>query len=108
VEELEQYTQNILPGIHIRYPNPADGTEELIKVWLQQDYHEYSWGKGLKTWTHVVLALKSPEVGESQLEEHLSQKYHPSEFFDTFTIAALVPQFLGDPVIWNCTAAIMV
>ena len=87
MEELEQHTKNILHGIHTQYPNPA----ELIKVWLQQDYHECSLGKDLKTWSHVVLALKSLEVGESQLEEHLNQKYLPGELFSTFTTAALVP-----------------
>jgi len=73
---------HILHGIHTRYPNPADGMKELIKVWL----HGYSF-QGLLTWNHVVLALKSPEVGESQLGEHLKQKYLPGELFDTFTIA---------------------
>ena len=75
-----------LGRIRTRYPNPADGMKELIKVWLQQDYHKFSW-RGLLTWSHVVLALKSPEVGESQLGEHLKQKYFPGELFDTFTIA---------------------
>ena len=78
-----------LDDIRTQYPNPADGMKELIKVWLQQDYHKsvgYSF-RGLLTWSHVVLALKSPEVGESQLGEHLKQKYLPGELFDTFTIA---------------------
>ena len=69
------------------YSNPADGMKEVIEVWLQQNYHWFSWQKGLLTWSHVVLALKSPEVGESQLGEHLKQKYLPGELFDTFTIA---------------------
>ena len=75
-----------LDEIRTRYPNPADGMKEMIKVWLQQDYHRISWEKGFTTWRHVVLALKSPEVGESQLGEHLKQKYLPGELFDTFTI----------------------
>ena len=73
-----------LDDIHTRYPNPADAIKELIKEWLQQDYRGW---KGLLTWSHVVLALKSPEVGESQLGEDLKQKYLPGELFDTFTIA---------------------
>jgi len=83
-----------MDNIHTRYPNPADGMKELIKQWLQQYYHGFSlrglkpsWEKGLRTWSHVVLALKSPEVGESQLGEHLKQKYLPGELFDTFTVA---------------------
>jgi len=76
-----------LDDIRTRYPNPADGMKELIKLWLQQDYHKYSWERGLTTWSHVVLALKSPEVGESQLGEHLKQKYLPGELVDTFTFA---------------------
>jgi len=78
-----------LDDIHTRYPNPADGMKELIKLWLQQDYHQYSelGFRGLTTWNHVVHALKSPEVGESQLGEHLKQKYLPGELYDTFTIA---------------------
>ena len=71
-----------LDRIRTRYSNPADGMKELIKLWLQQDYHKYSW-RGLTTWSHVVLALKSPVVGESQLGEHLKQKYLPGELFDT-------------------------
>ena len=66
-----------LNGIRTRYPNPADCMKELIKVWWQQEHR--SLFKGLLTWSHVVLALKSPEVGESQLGEHLKQKYLPGE-----------------------------
>ena len=76
-----------LDDIRTRYPNPADGMKELIKQWLQQDYHLTTLRRGLKTWSHVVLALKRPEVGESQLGEHLKQKHLPGELFDTFTIA---------------------
>ena len=72
--------------IRTQYPNPADGMKELIKVWLQQNYHAYPW-RGLFTWSHVVLALKSPVVGESQLGDHLKQTYLPGELLDTFTIA---------------------
>ena len=74
-----------LDEIRTQYPNPVDGMKELIKLWLQQNYHLGL--KGLITWSHVVLALKSPGVGESQLGEHLKQKYLPGELFDTFTIA---------------------
>ena len=74
--------RRILDRIRTQYPNPADGMKELIKVWLQQDYHQFSDEKGLLTWSHVILALKSLEVGESQLGEHLKQKYLPGELFD--------------------------
>ena len=85
-----------LDDIHTRYPNPADAMKQLIKLWLQQHYRRLSL-RGLTTWSHVVFALKSPEVGESQLGEHLKQKYLPGELFDTFTMPALVSQYLGDP-----------
>ena len=74
-----------LDDIRTRYPSPANGMKELIKLWLQQEHHSLL--KSLTTWSHVVLALKSPEVEESQLGEHLKQKYLPGELFDTFTIA---------------------
>jgi len=35
----------------------------------------------------LTLLTKSLEVGESQLGEHLKQKYLPGELFDTFTTA---------------------
>ena len=82
-----------LDHIRTQYPNPADGMKELIKVWLQQDYHRISDWRSLPTWSHVVLALKSPEVGESQLGEHLKQKYLPGELFNTFIMLALIPQY---------------
>ena len=78
-----------LDDIRTRYSNPADGMKELIKVWLQQHYHGY-YVRGLTTWSHVVLALKSPEVGELQLGEHLKQKYLPGKLFDAFTIASTI------------------
>lgn len=70
--------------IRTQYSKPADSMRELIKQWLKQDYRG---GKGLYTWNYIVLALKSPNVGESQLGDHLKQKYLPGELSDTFTIA---------------------
>ena len=75
-----------LEDIRIQYSDPADGMRELIKQWLKQGYHLYS-AKGLTTWNHIVHALKSPNVGESQLGDNLKQKYLPGELFDIFTIA---------------------
>ena len=74
-----------LEDIRTQYSEPADGMRELIKQWLKQDYHRGV--KSLTTWSHIVLALKSPNVGESQLGVRLKQKYLPGELFDTFTIA---------------------
>ena len=73
-----------MEDIRTQYSDPADGMRELIKQWLKQDYQIYA--KGLTTWNHIVLALKSPNVGESQLGDHLKQKYLPGELFYTFTI----------------------
>ena len=86
-----------LNDICTQYSNTADAMRQLIKRWLQQDYHMFSSQRCLLTWSHVVLALKSPEVGESQLGEHLKQKYLPGELLDTFTMPALVPRNLDDP-----------
>ena len=73
-----------LKRIRTQYSEPADGMRELIKQWLKQDYNMST--KSLYTWNHIVLALKSPNVGESQLGDHLKQKYLPGELFYTFTI----------------------
>ena len=73
-----------LAAIRTQYSDPADGMRELIKQWLKQDY-QYG-EKGFTTWNHIVLALKSPNVGESLLGDHLKQKYLPGELFYTFTI----------------------
>ena len=70
-----------LEAIRTQYTEPADGMRELIKQWLEQDYHL----SGFTTWNHIVFALKSPNVGESQLGDHLKQKYIPGELFYTFT-----------------------
>ena len=77
-----------LEEIRTQYSDPADGMRELIKQWLKQDYHKYNL-KGLYTWNHIVLALKSPNVGESQLGDHLKHKYLPGELLDTFTTAGV-------------------
>ena len=79
-----QIPNRILGDICTQYSDPADGMKELIKVWLKKKYRSFI---GLTTWGHVVAALKSPMLGESQLGECLKQKYLPGELFDTFTIA---------------------
>jgi len=88
--------RDYLDAIHTQYPNPAHGMKELIKVLLQQEHFVFF--KGLTTWSHIVHALKSPEVGESQLGEHLKQKYLPGELFDTFTVACFGSTIFGDPI----------
>ena len=75
-----------LEDIRTQYSEPADGMRELIKQWLKQDYRRYSHLKSFTTWNHIVHALKSLNVGESQLGDHLKQKYLPGELFYTFTI----------------------
>ena len=75
--------RHVLNRIRTQYSNPDDGMKELIKAWLQQRYGLQQ----LTTWSNVVVALKSPEVGESHLGEHLKQKFLPGELFDTFFIA---------------------
>ena len=64
------------------YPDPADCLRGLISQWLQ-DYH-------LNTWSHLVHAVKSPDVGEAQLGDHLKHNYIPGELSDVLTIASFV------------------
>ena len=64
------------------YPDPADSLRGLISQWLQDEH--------LNTWSHLVHALKSPDIGEAQLGNHLKQKYIPGELSDIFSIASFV------------------
>ena len=59
-----------------KYSDPTLCLREYIRLWLQY---------GLPTWNHIVLALKCPDVGASQLGDHLREKYCRGEIFDTFT-----------------------
>ena len=78
-----------LEDIRTQHSDPVDGMRELIKQWLKQEYRHYSNLKSFTTWNHIVLALKSPNVGESQLGDHLKQKYLPGELFHTFNTHSL-------------------
>ena len=64
------------------YPDPADCLRGLISQWLRISR--------LKTWSHLVHALNSPDIGEAQLGDHLKQKYIPGELSDIFTVASFV------------------
>ena len=64
------------------YSDPAHCLRGLINQWLRDEH--------LNTWSHLVHALKSSEVGEAQLGDHLKQKYIPGELCDIFTIASFV------------------
>lgn len=68
--------QDFLSEIRTKYSDPTDCLKEFIRLWLQH---------GLPTWNHIVLCLKCPDVGASQLGDHLKEKYYPGEIFDTFT-----------------------
>ena len=83
VDEFESYTR---PS----YPDPADCLRGLISQWLQDEH--------LNTWSHLVHALNSPDVGEAQLGSHLKQKYIPGELSDIFTVASFVYTQLGNQV----------
>ena len=72
LDEVASYTR---PS----YPDPADCLRGLISQWLQDDH--------LNTWSHLVHAVSSPDVGKAELGDHLKQKYIPGELFDIFTIA---------------------
>ena len=60
-----------LDDIRYEYSNSDDRLKELIRQWLQEGQ--------LHTWNHLVHALKSPNVGESDLGDHLKEKYLPGE-----------------------------
>lgn len=68
---------NCLENIRTNYSDPADCLRELIKEWLQRERH-------LKTWSHIVVALNNPDVGESELGDYLRKKHFPGEL-DMFT-----------------------
>ena len=59
----------LVPHPHSLHP-PAS-LEEFLRYWLRLDR--------LKTWSHIVLALKSLRMGESRLGDHLKEKYLPGE-----------------------------
>ena len=65
---------NCLEKICTNYSDPADCLRELIKEWLQQESH-------LKTWSHIVVALKNPDVGETELGDYLRKKHFPGELY---------------------------
>jgi len=54
-----------LLDIHTKYSNPEDCLKALIGKWLQEEH--------LNTWSHLVHALKNPNVGESDRGEHLKE-----------------------------------
>ena len=73
-----------LEDIRTQYFDHADCLREVLRRWLLQ---------GLHTWSHVVHALKNPTVGESELGDHLKEKYLPGEL-------TIVSHILGcDPVV---------
>lgn len=68
-----------LNDIRTQHSNPADCMKNLIRRLLRKEH--------LWTWNHIILALKSPKIGESQLADTLKEKYCPGEFLDTYTTA---------------------
>ena len=60
-----------LRNIRTHYFNPEDCLKALIRKWLQKEQ--------LHTRSHLVHALKSPNVGESDLGDHLKEKYLPGQ-----------------------------
>ena len=61
-----------LNDIRINYSDPADCLKGLIRQWLPNPTK-------LLTWSHLVHALKSPIIGESELGDRLKEKYFPGE-----------------------------
>ena len=68
--ELEHKVNNI----RHQYSDPDVCLREMFKE-LLQPYYLYP-----TTWRNIVDALRSPDVGESQLADELEAKYCPSEF----------------------------
>lgn len=69
-----------LDYIGTMYSDPADCMRNLISIWLQDDH--------LYTWNHIIIALRSPTIGKSQLADGLKEKYLPGELFDMFAISS--------------------
>ena len=69
---------DILNEIQTQYREPVNCLRMMITQWLQQE--------NLKTWNHIVLALKSSNIAELQLGDYLKEillkgKYFPGELF---------------------------
>ena len=63
----------ILNDIQSPYKEPVNCLRMMITQWLQQ--------VNLKTWNHIVLALKSSNIAESQLGDYLKEIYVSGELF---------------------------
>lgn len=68
-----------LEDIRNQHSDPADCMKGLIEEWINL-------GR-IRTWSHIVLVLKNPNVGESQLGECLKEKYLQGELSHIFTTA---------------------
>ena len=70
----KQLGMDNLENICTKYSDPVDCLRELIKEWLQRERH-------LKTWSHIVVALKNPDDGETELGDYLRKKHFPGELY---------------------------
>ena len=62
-----------LNDIQFPYKEPVNCLRMMITRWLQQ--------VKVKTWNHIVLALKSSNIAESQLGDYLKEIYVSGELF---------------------------
>ena len=77
--------------IHHQYSDPNVCLRETLRAELQHS--------APTTWRNIVDALRSPDVGESQLADQLEAKYCPSEFINN----NILLYFSEYSVVQHCT-----
>ena len=65
---------HFLNDISEKHSGTADCLEAMMKKWLRRLH--------LNSWSHIVLALKNPNIMESMLGDHLKKKYLPGGLSD--------------------------
>ena len=62
--------QSSLDYIRTKHSDPGDCLTEMLRRWLPSC---------VATWKHIVAVLRTPDIGDSHLADHLEAKYCSSE-----------------------------
>jgi len=82
--------------IHRQYSDPGVCLRELLTRMQQNRYTT-------ATWRNIVDALRSRDVGESQLADRLEAKYCPSEFINNILLYLNTMQYITlEVVVYWC------
>ena len=65
---------NMVDQIHHQYSDPDVRLREILRAELENP--------NPTTWRNIVDALRTPDIGESQLADQLEAKHCPSEFIN--------------------------